>query len=244
MHRFYIPRPQISRNKLVISDPGQLHHIRDVLRNGPGDKIILFDAKGSQFTGVIAGIGQDSIEVDIKARRNPVAAAGLKLTLACAIPKGKTMDGIIDKLTQLGVERIIPMQTQRVIVSWNEDKKSRHLERWTKIAQNSCEQSGRSRLVEIEAVKNISEILAEEKDYDLKLIPALCGRRRSLKKILRNNKPKKIIILIGPEGDFTAREVERARRSGFRPVTLGDTVLRVETAAVAAASFIKLFFEK
>jgi 16S rRNA (uracil1498-N3)-methyltransferase len=151
------------------------------------------------------------------------------------------MDDIIDKLTQLGVDRIIPLETERVIVKWDKNQRVRHLERFQKIALNASQQSQRKALPVIEPIKDIKEVISTAAGYDLKLIPHLMGERKTLKEIFIKNRPKNILVLIGPEGDFSSAEVALAKRAGFIPVSLGDLVLRVETAAVAIASFIRLY---
>ncbi|MFZ2603974.1 MAG: RsmE family RNA methyltransferase, partial [Candidatus Omnitrophota bacterium] len=93
-------------------------------------------------------------------------------------------------------------------------------------------------------VSSFKDVLLKFQDYDLKLIPTLCAERKQLKEILEKIKPKKILALIGPVGDFTTQEVELAKRAGFIPISLGNSVLRVETAAVAVASFLKLYYEE
>jgi 16S rRNA (uracil1498-N3)-methyltransferase len=149
------------------------------------------------------------------------------------------MDDIIDKLTQLGAAGIIPLETERVIVKL-EDGHSSRLERWRKIARSAAEQSQRNTLPEISPVMTLSEVLAQSEDYDLKLIPTLTGDCRPLKSVLPSVKPARILVLIGPEGDFTPSEVEQSLQAGFVPVSLGGTVLRVETAAIAVAAYLQL----
>jgi 16S rRNA (uracil1498-N3)-methyltransferase len=149
------------------------------------------------------------------------------------------MDDIIDQLTQLGVTRIIPMTTERVVVKLDDARKAARLKRWRTIAQNAALQSQRNTLVLIEPVTGISNVISQSHDFDLKLIPNLEGKRKLIKDVLPVAGPKTIIALIGPEGDFTPGEVALALGAGFIAVSLGDTVLRVATAAVAVAAYIK-----
>jgi 16S rRNA (uracil1498-N3)-methyltransferase len=149
------------------------------------------------------------------------------------------MDDIIDYLTQLGVERIIPMWTERVVVKLDDDKTEARLKRWQKIAQSAAQQCQRSSIPIIESATNFGGAISDSQNFDLKLIPNLSGERRLIKDVLAQFTPKSIIVLIGPEGDFTPEEVTLALSNGFIPVSLGDTVLRVATAAIAVASYIK-----
>jgi 16S rRNA (uracil1498-N3)-methyltransferase len=154
------------------------------------------------------------------------------------------MDDIVDKLTQLGVERIIPLKTERVIIKLDKDKEVSRLARWRKLAQAAAEQSQRQNLPVIEPIKDLKEFLVQAKTlYDLKLISTLMdSKRKSLKEIFKGLKPQKVLVLIGPEGDFSPEEVDLAKKSGCIPASLGDLVLRVETAAIAVVSYIRLSF--
>jgi 16S rRNA (uracil1498-N3)-methyltransferase len=238
MHRFFTSK--ITGDKAVIADREQLHHIKDVLRLKPGDEVDISDNTGREYSGVITSINQRQADLKI-ALKKTAPESRLKLTIACAVPKNTRFDDIVDFLTQLGVERIIPMMTERVIVKLDGARAEEKLKRWVKIAQSAAQQSQRSRTPIIEPVTNIEEVIKNSDGYSLKLIPHLSGERRLLRDILAEDAPKSdsIIVLIGPEGDFTPGEVALALAHGFTAVSLGDTVLRVAAAAIAAASYIK-----
>lgn len=242
MQRLFSKSDSLSADKIIISDKRQVHHIKDVLRFRTGDAIEVFDEKGSVYRGFIERASGEGVIIKINSRQKPdFEDKDIAITVACALPKNSKMDDIVDKLTQLGVERVIPMQTQRVIVRLDSYKENLRLQRWRKIALSAAEQCQGSKLPVIEPVRKMEEVLSGAHNYGLKLIPALIGERKQLKTILNSSKPSNIILLIGPEGDFTKKEVDLAVRAGFIPVTLGNRVLRVETAAVAAVSFIRLY---
>jgi 16S rRNA (uracil1498-N3)-methyltransferase len=236
MHRFYIER--VNGDTVSITDAGQLHHLKDVLRLKVTDGVVIFDSDGNEYAGIISVIERKQAVIKVTALK-PARRNQMKLTIACAIPKGDRMDDIIDQLTQLGVARIIPMATERVVVKLDDARKEARLKRWRTIARNAALQSQRNTLPLIEPVTDVADVVSQYQDYDLKLIPNLEGERRFIKDVLADAVPEKILILIGPEGDFTPEEVELALGAGFIPVSLGDTVLRVATAAVAVASYIK-----
>jgi len=236
MRRFYIDR--VDSATVSIADAAQLHHLKDVLRLKAGDGVVIFDKDGKEFTGVITAIERKQALIKITASK-PARQSQVKLTIACAIPKGDRMDDIIDHLTQLGVARIIPVVTERVVVKLDDARKAARLKRWRTIAQNAALQSQRNTLGLIEPVTGISDVIAQSRDFDLKLIPNLEGERKLIKDVLAVACPKNIIALIGPEGDFTPGEVALALDAGFTAVSLGDTVLRVATAAVSVAGYIK-----
>jgi len=237
MHRFYIDH--VDGNKAIISDSEQLHHLKDVLRLKVDDEVIVFDSLGNEYLGAITGLDREQAELKVARVGSSRSPSSTKLTVACAIPKGNRLDDVIDYLTQLGVDRIIPMWTERVVVKLDDTKTEARLKRWQKIAQSAAQQSQRSKIPLIEPVTGLNDVVSSSEDYDLKLIPNLAGERRHLKDVVAEARPKDIIVLIGPEGDFTLEEVTLAVSKGFIPVSLGDTVLRVATAAIAVASYIK-----
>jgi 16S rRNA (uracil1498-N3)-methyltransferase len=236
MHRFYVPQ-KITGDTTSISDVEQLHHLRNVLRLRISDEISVLDATGDEYLCTITGLEKHRAVMAVKIRKT-TSPGRYKLAVACAIPKNSRMDDIIDKLTQLGVDTVFPLETERSILKLDEKKKVR-VERWGKIARNAAEQSRRNVLPVIHDVTSLKDILDQFNNYDLKLIATLTGERKTLKDILIDAKPDRILVLIGPEGDFTPEEVERALSTGFTPISLGNTVLRVETAAIAVASYIK-----
>jgi 16S rRNA (uracil1498-N3)-methyltransferase len=241
MHRFYCLYKSICADKIMIADKGRVHKLRRVLRLQPKDEIVVFDGKGNEYLCRIERIFKKEVLLHIKSRRN-YTAIGIRLSLACAIPKKAKMDDIIDKLTQIGVDRIIPLETERTIVKWQDRQKDSHLRRWQEIAVAASEQSGRSYLPAVEQIKDINTFLSDASglaNYDLKIIPTLSGRRQNLKEVLKADF-KSALVLIGPEGDFSPSEVILAKRLGFVPVSLGNLVLRVDTAAIVVSSFIKL----
>lgn len=241
MNRFFIDKVEVKDKYIFLNDPAQLHHLRDVLRIKPLERVVVFDNYGNEYIAIVAEIGNEAVKLEVKEKRPP-KDFGVSVTVACAIPKKVKMDDIVDKLTQLGVECIIPLETERVIVRLNKQKKAERCLRWKKIALSAAKQSQSSRLVEIKPISALKDVLASANEFDLKLIPTLEDKRKSLKEVFNQGlkKTKKIIVLIGPEGDFTHQEIALAKEAGFLPVSLGAQVLRVDTAAIAVVSFIKL----
>jgi 16S rRNA (uracil1498-N3)-methyltransferase len=244
MHRIYSPSKNISGDTITLDDKDQVHHARDVLRLKIDEEVVIFDDAGNEYSAILQKLSPQAIIFRIKNKRHPMPKLNkVKITVACAIPKASHMDGVVDKLTQIGVDTIVPLETERVIVKLYKHKKVSRLTRWKKIALNASQQSQRNTLPVLEPITDIEKLLSNSKSFDLKLIPTLEGERRPLKEVLSVNKPKNILVLIGPEGDFTKNEVDLAIKAGFVPITLGETVLRVETAAVCVASFIKFYFD-
>lgn len=244
MHKFFCRSQDILGDKIVIADKEQVHHIKNVLRLKPGKKAGAFDEKGNEYNCEIREV-KDEVSFKIKNIVLPgKSGQKIRLTVACAIPKKAKLGEIIDKLVQLGVERIIPLKTERVIVKLDGEQEVLRLARWKKIALSASKQSKRNDLAVIEQVQSLQEVISRSSGFSLKLIPHLEGARESLKAILDKSAgeaPANILLLIGPEGDFSQKEVHLAVSSGFIPVSLGDLVLRVDTAAIAAAAFIRLY---
>lgn len=254
MNRFFCKDSDIREDEIIISDKEDAHHIKNVLRLKKGWKIEVSDESGNIYACEISGVG-DLIRLVIKNRTSPAGKSrGVELAMAVAIPKKSKIDDIIDKLVQLGVNKIIPLATERVIVKLDKAKQASRFLRWKRIALCAAKQCKRSDLTVIEPVKSFRDLVAHSSGFDLKLIPYLGGKRQKLKDLLDKffgdnpvaNGPEnriypKILVLIGPEGDFSGEEVNLALSAGFIPVTLGSLVLRVDTAAISVASFIRLY---
>ncbi len=244
MHRLYYPVQNISGGSIILDNKEQVHHAKNVLRLKIGEEVVIFDDKGNEYRCILGEALPQGMIFKVKEKKRPFTKPrGAKITIACAIPKASHMDDIVDKLTQLGIDAIIPMETERVIVKLDKRKKILRQARWKKIILNASQQSQRSTLPVLEPIKDIKEVISKSDEYDLKLIPTLAGERQALKDALAENKAKNILVFIGPEGDFTEEEVNSAKKSGFVPVSLGHLVLRVETAAVSVAAFLMLYHE-
>lgn len=267
MHKFFIPARNINSDRASITDKEQLRHIRGALRFKPGEKLIVFDEKGNNYACVVENISSEAVILIIREKIPAEEKTGITLTVACAIPKKSKFDDIIDKLTQIGAAKIIPLITERVVVKLGREKEAQRRQRWEKIALSASQQAKRSDLAVIDPVQSLKEVLKSSAAWDLKIIPTLEGERKPLKEVLAGhfgdtilnshcdsraglNPPcedhrikycvPSILVLIGPEGDFSPREVDLAKKAGCIPVSLGNSVLRVETAAVAVSSYIML----
>jgi len=241
MQRFFVSSKDRQGDKLILDDPGVIHHARDVLRLKTGEMLTVIDQKGAIFECRIEELSERGVLKIIKETpRGPEDK--MRIIVACAIPKRAKMDDIVDKLTQLGVEKIIPFICERVVVVMDKKKRRLRWERWRKIAESASQQSQRTRVPIIGEPCDFKQVLRKSDDFKLKLIASVCVEKKdSLKKRLDKADAESVMLLIGPEGDFTPGEIESAKKQGFLPVSLGDTVLRVETAAIAAVSFLRLY---
>jgi 16S rRNA (uracil1498-N3)-methyltransferase len=235
MHRFRVENIG-DGDTVLLGQPGQVHHLKDVLRLAAGDRIAVFDDGGHECVCTVERIGRETVVLAIQTRREHQFTRA-RLTMAVAVPK-KGMDEIVDKLTQLGVDSIIPMRTDRVVVRLTEELAAGKVERWRRLAQAAAEQSQSSRVPEIQRVTDFDAVVSAP--ADLRLIPHLSGERKTLGEAVGQDVPGSILVLIGPEGDFTGAEVRLALKAAFVPVSLGPQVLRVDTAAIALAGYLRV----
>jgi 16S rRNA (uracil1498-N3)-methyltransferase len=212
-----------------------VHYLRDVLRLKPNDELELLDGSGLVHAATITAITPEKVTCQVTGSRPAESEPTTKITLAQALPKAAKMDFIVEKCTELGVNRIIPMSTTRTIVQGVK------LERWRKLAKEAAEQSGRAIIPEITGSTKFDEVLKLKGQFDLALIPWEQEKENTLKQSLRSlllPQFPQILVAIGPEGGFTAEEVEAAQGSGFISVSLGKRILRTETAGLATLANI------
>lgn len=241
MNRFRCLSRLVTGMRIVIDDPAQLHHLK-VLRLDAGEKVGLFDERGNEYECTVAEVAAGRAVFDILKALPPRKPAAASITVAVAIPKKSKIDDIIDKLTQVGVDRVIPLVTERVIVRPSARDMESRLIRWRKVAEAAVMQSQRNSAPRVDAPTEFDSFIAQCAGFDLKLIPTLGGERKGLKEVLSAGTPQSVVVLIGPEGDFSPAETARAMDNGFVPVSFGANVLRVETAAVYIASVLAYEF--
>lgn len=237
MSRFYVEPGSVRGDSIVVTGD-EAHHIIDVMRLKVGDDVVAFDGLGREYSAIIEVIGKKDLTLRIKARHEGKAMGGLSITLIQAIPKSDRMDYIVEKSTELGTRVIAPVFTDRTIAKWDSKKTAARLDRWKNIAMAASKQCGRSDIPDVREASIFDSALAIAADTDIKLIAALSDRAKPLKEVLAGRRAKSAAIAIGPEGDFTAREVRTAEDAGFIPVSLGQLVLRSDTAGLAVISIL------
>ncbi|MBL9211723.1 MAG: 16S rRNA (uracil(1498)-N(3))-methyltransferase [Opitutaceae bacterium] len=223
--------------------PEESHHLISVNRARIGDRVIAFDGRGTEWTSELIGDRRQGAVLRVLAThtRPPLPYA---LTLAQALPKGPAMDAIVRKATEIGADRIVPLETERTQVHLDGERSDRKVDKWRIAALEAAKQCGNPFLPEIAPVQRLNDFIAGAGagHVELKLIASLQPGATSLMPVLADfrarhgHAPHSVAWLIGPEGDFTPDEVSRALAAGFVPITLGPLVLRCETAAVYALS--------
>ncbi|HEY5707184.1 MAG TPA: 16S rRNA (uracil(1498)-N(3))-methyltransferase [Terrimicrobiaceae bacterium] len=237
MHRFYLP-PNAWNSASPALDESESHHVLDVLRFGVGDHVTVFDGEGAEARGDIAAIEGKRIQLRIgqKTKSQPLKCA---ITLAPAVPKGKHMDFIIQKATELGASRIAPLFSDRTVVQLDASDAEKKRERWREIAIEACKQCGQNRLPEIAVPLKPKAFFEKQEQSELMLIASLQPDARRIKNVLADcQPPRSVCVLVGPEGDFTPAELALAKSKGCRPITLGPIILRAETAALYCLSVL------
>lgn len=237
MRVYYLPKDK-HLDKILLSDPRQIHHLADVLRLKPGDELSAFDGKENECLCKIEEISKDQVTLRIL-RSKTTSSNNPVITLACAIPKNVKMDYIIEKTTELGVSRIIPLHTQRTIVKIPSHKAAAKQERWQRIAQEASKQCQRIKFPVIERITEFKNALNQISGYDLAIIPNLEKEPKTISSATANFKGKSVLIFIGPEGDFTPEEIAAAKEKGCIGVSLGDLTLKVDTAAIATVAYFR-----
>jgi 16S rRNA (uracil1498-N3)-methyltransferase len=212
----------------LVLDESEAHHCIDVLRLGVGSRVVVFNGRGSEITAEILALEKGRVH----------------LKELIAIPKGKSMDLIIQKATELGVAKIVPLLSDRTVVQLQEDELNKKREKWKQVVIEAAKQSGQDWLPEIAGPITPKQFFAEFDRYELPLVASLQNDARSFKKVLAHfreqhgRRPRSALILVGPEGDFTPAETSWAKSAGSIPVSLGPIVLRTETAAIYSLSVL------
>ncbi|MDQ3120843.1 MAG: 16S rRNA (uracil(1498)-N(3))-methyltransferase [Verrucomicrobiota bacterium] len=242
MHRFYVPPPAWNPDALRLSG-SEAHHARNVLRLQPGEKAVLFNGRGHQITGEITDLTSREIALR-KLHENCTPPLRCRITLGQAIPKGRKMDLIVQKAVEIGAAEIAPIISDRTIVRLGEEEAAQKQAKWQTIAIEAAKQCGQNWLPDVQTPQTMAQFFAGHGHFDLQLIGSLQSDALHLKQILvdyeaaHSDRPASVLMLIGPEGDFTPAELNHARSHGCQPITLGPIVLRVETAAIYCLSVL------
>ena len=237
--RLYVPYP-LEAGGLCLATADQARYLKTVLRMKAGDPLAVFNGTGGEYEASIEPTAE-GLGLRIGTRR-PLTADGIEITLCQAIPKADKMEAVIRHATELGIGRIIPFHAERSIPRWPAEKAAQKRERWQKIAVEASRQCGRADIPEIGAIVALEEALCSTPPGWLNLICWEEESVRGIRSVLRDRTHegvKGVVLIVGPEGGFDKREVERARQAGFLSVSLGQRVLRVDTAAAAVIAILQ-----
>ena len=260
MSRFFVDPQQIGPSTITLEDAGDLRHMRKVLRLRPGDEVDISDGQTWEYRARIEMLEEDFAELTILDKQSFASEPATEITLYQGIPKQGKMETIIQKCVELGVHRIVPVFMDRTVVV-DRGNFGKKIDRWQKVSAEAVKQCRRGIIPEVSGALRVPQVLAELGDYDLVLIPYENERGTTLKEVLRDaaqvadvlrdadagasgaekapaQSPRRIAVLIGPEGGFSEAEVAAVLEAGGHSVTLGKTTLRTETAGMAAIAMI------
>ncbi|MCP4665074.1 MAG: 16S rRNA (uracil(1498)-N(3))-methyltransferase [Deltaproteobacteria bacterium] len=240
MRRFFVDEIRVKDRFCSITGP-EAKHISRVLRMGPGDRFILMDGRGARYQVLIDAVGAREVRVLLEKPLPPPPPSPVTITLCQALLKSRPMDYIVQKTSELGVDVIIPFSSTRTVARLQGDRLGKRLRHWREIAHNAAKQCGRETPAHIEPPLPFQELAARWKgERGLKIILWEGERKKDLKELLTASPtPGKVIAFIGPEGGFGHEEIEEAQKAGFAPVSLGNRVLRSETAAITLTALIQ-----
>ena len=232
MRVFFLPSAQRDGDRGWI-EGSDLHHLTNVLRKQPGDKITLTDGRGNLLYAVLESIRKDKAEVRIEASES-VSERSIAVRLYLAIPRGDGFESALERVVELGVNEIVPLITERVSMRFDSAQAEKKLIRYRKVALETAKKVGRTTMPEVFPMMHIEDIQTLLKPDSLKLAAWELEREIGLKKVFEKGIISRYFeVVIGPEGGFSHREIGMLKEIGFQTVSLGNRVMRVETATVA-----------
>jgi 16S rRNA (uracil1498-N3)-methyltransferase len=242
MHRFYLAPENCHGGSLLLGGR-EAHHALHVLRLKRGDAVTVLNGAGDEFSCEIEAAAKDALSLKVREKKS-AATPPCSITLLVAIPKGKIIEDIIEKSVELGVQRVVPLLTERVVTHLDGDAAEAKREKWQQVAIEAIKQCGQPWLPKVEAPQTISKLLAGGEQFELSLVGSLQTERRHPREWIsefqkqRGRWPQSAAVWIGPEGDFTLAELQAIEAAGAKPITLGSLTLRVATAAFYCVSFL------
>lgn len=241
MRRFFVSKGALADDTVTI-DGDLFRHLAKVLRLKNGSRLLLADGGGVECSGRISQIGKEQLTVSIEERKQlTVTEAGPLITLYQGVAKGDRMELILQKCTELGVAAVVPLLTSRSIPRLGE-RGSDRLDRWRRIAQEAARQSKRPAIPHIAEISGFAEAI-NQAEQPLKLLLWEEERTNRLKPLLAAiPSPPSIALLVGPEGGLSAEEADIALAAGFVPITLGQRILRTETAGLAMLAILQFYW--
>lgn len=232
--RFYTRQP-LGPGEFLLDGP-EAHHLSAVRRFGPGDRVTLFNGDGFDYPAEVVAVGKKTVALAV---REPVAAGrevGFPLVVASAVPKGDRADYLIEKLTEVGVTRYVPLLTSRSVVRPKAEK-------FARAVIEASKQCGRNVLMAVDPPTRWEEFVCRVDLPTAKVILHTEGGS-PVRGVLPDAVRSGVVVAVGPEGGFDADEVKAAAANGWRAITLGRRSLRVETAAAVAAAYLAVIGER
>lgn len=243
MNRFFVDKSAVKNSTIEITNNEDIKHISKVLRLRLGDQIEISDSNEFEYQTEITSMDTNIVEVKILDKQRFAREPKLRVSLFQSVPKHTKMEEIIQKTVELGIYEVIPVFSERTVVSENE-KFIKKIERWRKISSEAVKQCKRGIIPYVRKSLTFKKMLDALNGYDLVLIPYEDEEELTIKDVLRESaNPERVALIIGPEGGFAQSEVKEVSERGGMAVTLGKTILRTETAGPAALAMLMYEFE-
>jgi 16S rRNA (uracil1498-N3)-methyltransferase len=221
--RFYINCP-LDVGPVVLQGP-EAHHLAAVRRVRPGDRVFLFNGDGREYTALVQALARRSVTLQVVAVETPERETGFRLEVAAPLPKGDRAQFLVEKLTELGATRFVPLQTARSVIQPREAR----LEKLIRYAIEASKQCGRNTLLQIESPADWAAYCCRGDLPQAKILAHSGGQKGAWRT------GQDVALAVGPEGGMTEVEIEQAQEAGWRLVSLGSRTLRIETAALVLA---------
>ena len=238
MRRFTIAPERISGDRVAF-DADETHHLVRVLRLHAGDVVTATDGRGGAWHVRLLTLGETATGA-IVGDASLAAESPLAIALVQAVPKGDRMDAVVRATTELGVTRILPALTERTVVRLDPSRGRERARRWQRVAREAAKQCGRAVVPAVEAPRPLAEWIADGQDADLRLcFWEIEGTPLARVLDARASRPRSVSVIVGPEGGLTRDEVARAEAAGYVTVTLGQRILRTDTAGPAIVAMLQ-----
>lgn len=239
MRYFFVEPDHITETGLVLQHE-TAHHVRNVLRKRPGDILHVSDGVTACYRVVIEGFSQGTVHCGIQEQSPLDDPSGPRVVLLFSLPKGNRMDWLVQKATEVGVAEFMPVTMERSVREIDPNKADHWMHRWRKIAVAAAGQCGRFEFPVFHPPQSFPGALSRLENVSLKLFADREGEKSLFHDLVKSfPATRRISVLVGPEGGMTADEKALLLQAGHVPVTLGETVLRVETAGILAVALVR-----
>lgn len=239
MDRFFVEKKNVNlENNTCLIEGEDVKHISKVLRCRVGENLEICDNDNNEYICEITNIDKSQVELNILEKVDIKRESNLKIKVYQGLPKGPKMEMILQKLTEVGVDEIILVETKRTVVKVDNKKEDKKLERWERIIYEAAKQSKRGKIPRLRGVLSFKEALADMKENDFNIAPYENEKTKSIKQAIKSLDINNIGIFVGPEGGFEDTEIQAIEEIGGQSVSLGPRILRTETASLVASSIV------
>ncbi len=245
MTRFFV-RPEQIVGEFVYLDGDDAHHLRVVLHAQPGTKISVLDGSGREWPAALTELGKTKAAAQLREPFAPRTEPNVRVTVAQALPKvGEKMEQVLQRCTEIGATGFQIFSSERSLTHLTGERQEKRQVRWSAIVKTAAEQAHRAVLPAVSITGEFRDVLASASEYDMALL-AYEGETDTLLKptlAAQTAPPKRLLVIIGPEGGFSDTEIKAARKAGVQTISLGPRILRTETAALVIVAQILFALE-